>query len=108
MNITKLSPVFGAEIDGVDLSTIGDGDFEQVYRAWVEYGVLRFRGQKLGDAKLEAFSARFCPLEAFPLRLTPEQEMQIPSLYVLPFRTSPSTASRSAASAVAKPSGTRT
>ncbi len=30
MNITKLSPIFGAEIDGVDLSTIGDGAFEQV------------------------------------------------------------------------------
>jgi taurine dioxygenase len=84
MNVAKLSPVFGAEIDGVDLSTIDDGVFEKVYRAWVEYGVLRFRGQKLDDAQLEAFSARFGPLEKLPLRLTPEQERQIPSLYVLP------------------------
>jgi taurine dioxygenase len=84
MNITKLSPVFGAEIDGVDLSAIGDCDFEDVYRAWVEYGVLRFRGQQLDDAELEAFSARFGPLEKIPLRLTPEQEKQIPSLYVVP------------------------
>ena len=83
MNITKLSPVFGAEIDGIDLSTIGDGDFEEVYRAWVEYGVLRFRGQKLDDAQLEAFSSRFGPLEKIPLRLTPEQEKRIPSLYVV-------------------------
>ncbi len=84
MNIAKLSPVFGAEIDGVDLSTIGDSDFKEVYRSWVEYGVLRFRGQKLDDAQLEAFSARFGPLEKIPLRLTPEQEKQIPSLYVVP------------------------
>ncbi len=84
MNITQLSPVFAAEIDGVDLSTIGDGDFEEVYRAWVEYGVLRFRGQKLDDPQLEAFSARFGPLEKLPLRLTPEQEKRIPSLYVVP------------------------
>ena len=73
VKITKLSPVFGAEIDGVDLSTLGGGDFEKVYRAWVEYGVLRFRGQRLDDAQLEAFSARFGPLEKIPLRLTPEQ-----------------------------------
>ena len=84
MNITPLSPVFGAEIDGVDLSSIGDADFEEVYRAWVEYGVLRFRGQKLDDGQLEAFSARFGPLEKLPMRLTPEQEKRIPSLYVVP------------------------
>ncbi len=84
MKIAKLSPVFGTEIDGIDLSTIGDGEFEEVYRAWVEYGVLRFRGQKLDDAQLEAFSARFGPLEKLPLRLTPEQEKQISSLYVVP------------------------
>ena len=74
MNITKLSAVFGVEINGVDLSTIGDGEFQEIYRAWVEYGVLRFRGQKLDDAQLEVFSARFGPLEKIPLRLTPEQE----------------------------------
>jgi taurine dioxygenase len=84
MKITKLSPVLGAEIDGVDLSTISDDDFEEVYRAWVEHGVLRFRGQKLDDAQLEAFSARFGPLERIPLRMTPEQEKRIPSLYVVP------------------------
>jgi taurine dioxygenase len=84
MNITPLSRVFGAEIDGVDLSRIGDANFEEVYRAWVEYGVLRFRGQKLDDGQLEAFSARFGPLEKLPMRLTPEQEKRIPSLYVVP------------------------
>lgn len=84
MKITKLSPVFGAEIEGVDLARIGATDFEKVYRAWVDFGVMRFRGQKLDDAALEAFSARFGPLEKIPLRLTPEQEKKIPSLYVTP------------------------
>jgi taurine dioxygenase len=84
MKITKLSPVFGAEIEGVDLSTIGDRDFEQIYQAWVEFGVLRFRGQSLDDPQLEAFSARFGPLEKIPLRMTPEQEKKLPSVYVLP------------------------
>jgi len=84
MNITPLNPIFGADIDGVDLSTIGDDAFEEVYRAWVQYGVLRFRGQTLDDPQLEAFSARFGPLEKIPLRLTPEQEKLFPSLYVVP------------------------
>jgi taurine dioxygenase len=84
MNITKLSPILGAQIDGVDLATIGDREFEEVYRAWIEYGVLRFRSQKLDDPQLEAFSARFGPLEKIPLRMTPEQEKKIPSLYVVP------------------------
>lgn len=84
MKITKLSPVFGAEVDDVDLSTIGDDDFENVYRAWVELGVLRFRSQCLDDAQLESFSARFGPLERIPVRMTPEQEKRLPSLYVLP------------------------
>jgi taurine dioxygenase len=84
MKITKLSPVFGADVEGVDLSKIEDRAFEAVYRAWVDYGVLRFRGQTLDDAQLEAFSARFGPLEKIPLRLTPELAAQLPSLYVVP------------------------
>ncbi len=84
MNITPLSPVFAAEIDGVDLAAISDSDFEEVYRAWVEYGVLRFRGQTLDDPQLERFSARFGPLEKIPIRMTPEQARRMPSLYVVP------------------------
>ena len=34
MNITELNPVFGAQIDGVDLSTIDDDDFEKVFAAF--------------------------------------------------------------------------
>ncbi len=84
MRITKLHSLFGAEIHGIDLSVIDDADFERVYRAWIEFGVLRFRGQQLDDKQLEAFSARFGPLEKIPMRLTPEQEKKLPSLYVLP------------------------
>jgi len=83
MNITKLNPKFGAQIDDVDLSTIDDEAFENIYDAWVEYGVLRFRGQKLDDPQLEAFSARFGSLEQIPVKLTPEQIEQMPSIYVL-------------------------
>ena len=83
MKITKLNDVFGAQIDDVDLSTITDAEFEEIYRAWVKYGVLRFRGQKLDDPQLEAFSARFGPLEPIPVKLTPERMAELPSIYVL-------------------------
>jgi len=84
MNITPLSPVFGAELDGIALASVSDSDFEKIYQAWVECGVLRFRDQKLDDRELEAFSARFGPLEQIPLKMTPEQRKRIPSLYVTP------------------------
>ena len=83
MKITKLNDVFGAQIDDIDLSTITDAEFEEIYQAWVEYGVLRFRGQKLDDPQLEAFSARFGPLEPIPAKLTPERMAELPSIYVL-------------------------
>ena len=90
MNITPLSQAFGAEVDGVDLTNIGDRDFERVYQAWVEYGVLRFRDQALDDPQLEAFSARFGTLEKIPVKLTPELMKRLPSLYVAPISNPPS------------------
>jgi len=84
MNITPLSPVLGAEIDGVDLAAISAAEFEEVYQAWVEHGVLRFRGQSLDDKQLEEFSARFGPLGKTPAKLPPEKLKLLPSLYVVP------------------------
>ena len=56
MEITPLTPIFAAEIEGVELAQIDDEEFDELYRAWVEYGVLRVRAQALGDLQLEAFN----------------------------------------------------
>jgi taurine dioxygenase len=72
----------GADITDVDLAAIDDRQFEALYQAWLERGVLRLRSQSLDDTQLEAFSARFGPLEEIPVRLTEEERKQIPSLYV--------------------------
>jgi taurine dioxygenase len=72
----------GADVVGVDLAALGDDDFEALYRAWLEHGVLRIRGQRLSDPELEAFSARFGPLEEIPVKLSAEERARIPSLYV--------------------------
>jgi len=83
MKIQSFEGPLGAEITGVDLSSIGEADFARLYRAWLEYGVLRIRGQHaLDDAGLERFSARFGPLEEIPVKLPPEIKAKLPSLYV--------------------------
>src|SRR6266478_4921119 len=43
---------FGAEIQGVDLRTIGSDDFSNLHQAWLDHSVLLFRGQNLADDDL--------------------------------------------------------
>ena len=74
---------FGADIIGADLATISDQEFETIYQAWLDFGVLRFHGQTLDKDSLQAFSQRFGPLEEIPLgRLTEEQRKKIDNFYV--------------------------
>ncbi|MDX2159257.1 MAG: TauD/TfdA family dioxygenase [Hyphomicrobiaceae bacterium] len=57
-----------ADIRGIDLSRpIDDATFRAVYRAWNDHLVLRFRGQRLDDDQLAAFSGRFGQLDKAPI-----------------------------------------
>ncbi len=68
LDITPLSPAIGADIRGVDLAApLDDATFAAIYRAWLDHGVLRFRGQNLGDVELVAFSRRFGDLDLAPV-----------------------------------------
>ncbi|MEL6956008.1 MAG: TauD/TfdA family dioxygenase, partial [Pseudomonadota bacterium] len=83
IDIKPIREGFGADVSGVDLARISDADFETIYRAWLDFGVLRFQGQSLDKDSLQAFSQRFGPLEEIPLgRLTAEQRKKIDNLYV--------------------------
>jgi len=83
IEIQQIRNGFGADIKGVDLAAISDDEFEAIYQAWLDYGVLRFRGQTLDKDSLQAFSQRFGPLEEVPMgRLTEEQRKKIDNLYV--------------------------
>jgi taurine dioxygenase len=74
---------FGADIVGMDLNSISDDNFTFIYQAWLDYGVLRFRGQELDEDGLQHFSERFGPLEEMPLgRLSAELKKTIKNLYV--------------------------
>ena len=76
---------FGADITGVDLANLTDETFEGIYRAWLSFGVLRFKGQTLNKDSLPTFSQRFGPLEQIPTgRMSEEQKARLDNLFVTP------------------------
>src|SRR6266849_4025485 len=60
----------GAEIQDVDLKSLGDRDFAAIHRAWLDHLVILFRGQQLTDDDLIAFSRRFGDLDWAPVQET--------------------------------------
>ncbi|MDB3985629.1 TauD/TfdA family dioxygenase [Pseudomonadales bacterium] len=74
MKVIPLTPNFVAEIQEIQLDRITDSEFERLYAAWLQYGVLRIRNQDLDDEQLQAFSQRFGPLEEAPFGRLPEAE----------------------------------
>ena len=61
-----LTPAVGAEITGVDLAGLTDGEFAQIAEIWHQRSALLFRGQRIGDADLIDFSRRFGELDPPP------------------------------------------
>ena len=48
----KVQPIaneFAADITGVDVSQLSAQDFEQIYAAWLAYGVVRIRAVQEGE-----------------------------------------------------------
>ena len=83
MKVTPITANFVADIEDVNLTTINDTEFEQLYSAWLEYGVLRIRNQDLDDEQLQTFSKRFGPLEEAPFgRMSEEDKAMIKHRYV--------------------------
>jgi taurine dioxygenase len=58
----------GAEVAGIDLRSLDAGTFAAIRRAFVEHSVLLFRGQRLSDDDLIAFSRRFGALDHAPVQ----------------------------------------
>ncbi len=67
MQVTPLSPVIGAEVSGVNLSTLSNAEFDALRAAFIEHSVLFFRDQpKLEPEVQVTFARRFGPLHAHP------------------------------------------
>lgn len=64
IELKKLGEALGAEVGGVELSQpLAPEIFTQIREAWLGHLVLRFRGQKLSDPQLLAFSRHFGELD---------------------------------------------
>jgi taurine dioxygenase len=69
LEISSISPIFGAEVRGVDLSAGIDGPtFESIHRAFLDHGVLFFKDQALpmSEATQMDFGRRFGQLHIHP------------------------------------------
>jgi len=83
MNIKPVTSSFVADITGIEIKSISDEDFDEIYQAWLTYGVLRLHNQPLVEDELETFSARFGPLEEIPLGfLSESKRAKIKNKYV--------------------------
>ncbi len=66
MTLRPLTPAVGVEIGNVDLTALSAAEFAEIEAAWHRHSVLLFRGQKLSDDDLLAFSRRFGELDPPP------------------------------------------
>jgi taurine dioxygenase len=84
ITVTPTGGGVGAEIGGVDLRAVADAQFAAIRDAWVKHSVLLFRGQKLSDDELIAFSRRFGDLDWAPVQETGRRFVEgKPELYVV-------------------------
>jgi len=85
-NITVLptGKALGAEVQGVDLRTIGNEDFSKIHQAWLDNIVLLFRGQQLTDNDLISFSKRLGGLDQAPIQESGRRFVEgFPEIYVV-------------------------
>ena len=67
--VRPLTPVIGAEIEGVDLSgELSNHQFAEIRRAFLEHHVILFRDQRLSAEDHKAFGRRFGKLHVHPLQ----------------------------------------
>lgn len=83
MSISPLSARIGAEVTGADVKTLTTANFDALYAAWLDSGVLVIRDQSLDDDALKVFSERFGPLEERPTgEIRQEEKDRLDNLYV--------------------------
>jgi taurine dioxygenase len=74
MEINVLGPGIGAEILGIDVRTLDEGDFTRIYRAWLDHNVIAVRGQTLTVEEFLTYSRRFGRLHRHPSKATRHPE----------------------------------
>ena len=84
LTIAPAGKALGAEIEGVDLRSIDDRQFQIIHQAWLDHLVILVRGQHLNDEDLIAFSCRFGGLDWAPVQETGRRFVEgHPEIYVV-------------------------
>ncbi len=74
MQIEKAAPRIGAIVTGVDVRSLGDQEWQQLYRAWLDAHVLIVRGQTLTKPEYLDYSRRFGRLKPHRVKKTRDPE----------------------------------
>jgi len=73
--VAPLTPVLGAEVQGVDLSqSLSNQQLADLQQAYLDHSVLVFRDQKLSREDHKRFARHFGPLHTHPLNRTGDAE----------------------------------
>ena len=87
MEIKRLAHALGAEVIGLDLTrALSEGDFGAVHQAFLDHGVLLFRGQAVTREQHIAFSRRFGELD---IDKSPDADPLYPELTIVTTRPQP-------------------
>jgi taurine dioxygenase len=70
IEVRRLGPQIGAEIQGVDVKALDDASFAVIYRAWLDYNVVVVPGQELGIEEFLRYSRRFGVVHPHPSKMT--------------------------------------
>lgn len=61
--LTPIAGALGAEVVGVDVNSLDEETFDDLYAAWLQYQVIAIRGQKLTPEQQKEFGRRFGELQ---------------------------------------------
>jgi taurine dioxygenase len=81
IQVRPLGPQIGAEIHDVDLKTLDDADFSDIYRAWLAHNVVVVPGQQLELDDFLRYSRRFGVVHPHPSKMT--RHAEYPEITVL-------------------------
>jgi taurine dioxygenase len=84
IEVVPTGGALGAEIRGVDLTSLDDRRFTALKHAWHRHQVILIRGQSLRDQDLIAFSRRFGDLDWAPVQETGRRFVEgLPEIYIV-------------------------
>ena len=70
LQIRRMGPQIGVEVSGVDVKTMSEAEWRQIYQAWLDHNVMCVRDQDLTIPDFIRYSERFGPVTPHPSKST--------------------------------------